>query len=193
MKHYKLIKKYAKKLIKKIAIKRKKRFVVLQQHPVFAFKPSISICVLGETFFLEHSLSAKNQVEENDGKIVFTGDLDAFNQNVRLWLYEYAKQKAYELSHNYAKSLGVDFNKILIKDMKTRWGSCSSKGNISYNWRLVFAPINVFKYLCAHEVAHLVHPHHQPAFWKAVEMLHPTYKQDRQWLKTNSYYLWQYG
>ncbi|CAO4838984.1 MAG: hypothetical protein CNLJKLNK_00898 [Holosporales bacterium] len=85
----------------------------------------------------------------------------------------------------YAKTLGKTVNNITIKDTKTRWGSCSSRQNINYCWRIVFAPSHVVDYLCAHEVAHLVEMNHSPRFWAIVKSLCPDYVECRKWLKNN--------
>jgi len=72
---------------------------------------------------------------------------------------------------------------IGIKSYRTRWGSCHSDGRIYYNWRLVMAPLKVIDYVVAHELCHLKHHNHSPAFWEQVEKLFPDYKEQRSWLR----------
>lgn len=86
----------------------------------------------------------------------------------------------------WAPRLGVNPQRITIKDQKTRWGSCSSKGNITYNWRVVMAPPAVLDYLVVHELAHMLVPNHSQNFWQLVETTLPEYKAHRKWLKDNS-------
>lgn len=85
----------------------------------------------------------------------------------------------------WAPRLGVNPQRITIKDQKTRWGSCSSKGNITYNWRVVMAPPAVLDYLVVHELSHMLVPNHSPKFWQLVETVLPGYKNYRKWLKDN--------
>ena len=82
--------------------------------------------------------------------------------------------------------------KISFKDTKSRWGSCSSKGSIMLNWRLIMAPPSVYKYVIIHELSHLVHMNHGYLFWKLVGELHPSYMNDREWLKKNGHEIRKY-
>ena len=82
--------------------------------------------------------------------------------------------------------------KISFKDTKSRWGSCSSKGSIMLNWRLIMAPPSVYKYVIIHELSHLVHMNHGYLFWKLVGELHPSYMSDREWLNKNGHEIRKY-
>ncbi len=75
--------------------------------------------------------------------------------------------------------------KIRITSARTRWGSCSSKGTLSFTWRLVMCPPEVIDYVVVHELVHLVERNHAARFWAKVEDILPDYKQRRKWLKTN--------
>lgn len=83
----------------------------------------------------------------------------------------------------YHAMTGGDYRRIAIRDQKTRWGSCSSKGTLSFNWRLMLAPPAVLDYVVVHELCHLTHMDHSPAFWQAVEAVCPDYRNLRKWLK----------
>ncbi|MGA2191865.1 MAG: SprT family zinc-dependent metalloprotease [Nitrospirota bacterium] len=82
-------------------------------------------------------------------------------------------------------SNGKRFGRISIRDQKTRWGSCSSKGNLSFNWRLIMAPPKVIEYLVVHELTHREHPNHSKRFWAKVEKRCPGYQEREAWLKEN--------
>lgn len=83
----------------------------------------------------------------------------------------------------FAEKMSVSYNRISIKEMKSRWGSCSSDGNLSFQWRLILAPKTVLDYVVVHELAHRKHMDHSPAFWHEVEKVLPDYKVRRKWLK----------
>ena len=85
----------------------------------------------------------------------------------------------------YAQLLGVTYATISIRDQKTRWGSCSSKGNLSFSWRLILAPPKVLDYVVVHELCHRKEMNHSPRFWVLVESMIPDYKTHRKWLKEN--------
>jgi predicted metal-dependent hydrolase len=104
-------------------------------------------------------------------------------------LEEWLKQKARiifeERTRYYCEKLNLKYNVIRIKEQKTLWGSCSSKGNLNYNWRLVMAPPSVLDYLVVHEVCHLKHRDHSKRYWDFVECVMPDYVDKRKWLKEN--------
>ena len=100
-----------------------------------------------------------------------------------------ARERLAEASDKYAQQIGRDFQKITLRDTKSRWGSCTSDGNLMYSWRLIMAPPDTLDYVAAHEVAHLAHMNHSRKYWSLVEQLFPTYRTHRDWLKTNGQHL----
>ena len=85
----------------------------------------------------------------------------------------------------YARNMGVTYGRISIREQKTRWGSCSSVGNLNYNWKLVLMPPGVLDYVVVHELAHRREMNHSAAFWKVVATWMPDYKKYRKWLRDN--------
>ena len=85
----------------------------------------------------------------------------------------------------YESQLPVHHKKITIRDQKTRWGSCTSSGTLSFNWRLMMAPPHILDYVVVHELCHLIHMNHSPAFWDVVSSLIPDYKECRMWLRVH--------
>ena len=85
----------------------------------------------------------------------------------------------------YAGIMGLSYGNITIRDQKSRWGSCSSTGNLNFSWRLILMPIEVMDYVVVHELAHLMEMNHSKAFWAEVEKVLPDYEVQRKWLKEN--------
>lgn len=85
----------------------------------------------------------------------------------------------------WADRMDVTYGRVTIRDQKTRWGSCSSRGNLNFNWRLLLMPEDVMDYVVVHELAHRREMNHSAAFWKIVETYLPDYRIRRQWLKEN--------
>lgn len=85
--------------------------------------------------------------------------------------------------YEYSQQLGVKFKDVRFKDTRSRWGSASSAGNLSFSWRIIMAPIEVVRYLVAHEVAHLRHMNHSKVFWQTCGELCPKWHEYSKWLK----------
>ena len=83
----------------------------------------------------------------------------------------------------YAKAMGVTYGRISIRSQKSRWGSCSSSGNLNFNWHLVMMPSKVLDYVVIHELAHRIEMNHSKQFWENVSIVCPEYKLRKLWLK----------
>jgi predicted metal-dependent hydrolase len=86
------------------------------------------------------------------------------------------------LADDEADALGVRYDRIEIRDQRSRWGSCSTRGTLSFNWRLVLAPFEVLDYVVVHELCHLREPNHSRRFWRLVESRRPDWRAQREWL-----------
>lgn len=94
-----------------------------------------------------------------------------------------ARDALSEASDRYAALLGKGYNRITLRDTRSRWGSCSSSGGLMYSWRLIMAPAPVLDYVAAHEVAHLAQMNHSDRFWAEVTRIHGPYAAPRRWLR----------
>jgi predicted metal-dependent hydrolase len=97
-----------------------------------------------------------------------------------------------EVAEAEAARLGLRYASIQIRDQRTRWGSCSPRGTLTFNWRLVLAPHAVLDYVVVHELCHLREPNHGPGFWRLVEQARPGYKVPRAWLRRHGHELLAY-
>ena len=96
---------------------------------------------------------------------------------IRKWLQGEARKILKERLDLYAARMGVRVNAFKLSSARTRWGSCSSKGNINLSWRLIFFPMEVIDYVVVHELAHLTELNHSPRFWSRVEEILPDHRQ----------------
>jgi predicted metal-dependent hydrolase len=103
-------------------------------------------------------------------------------QVMRDWYIGRAKEKILPRVKRFANDLGVEFASAKIVDNRFRWGSCSTKDNVSFNWRLIKAPIYVVDYVIVHELAHLLEANHTPRFWNIVRTQSPKMEKAKQWL-----------
>ncbi len=110
----------------------------------------------------------------------FDGDL---RELVRGWIKERAGEVIRTEAESLAAEIGVHFKRLTIRDQRTKWGSCSKRGNLSFNWRLILFPPTVLRYVVIHELCHIRHFNHSPQFWALVEEHDPSYRRSVQWLK----------
>ncbi len=90
----------------------------------------------------------------------------------------------------YQNLLGPKPRAVRVKEFRGQWGSASRRGNLSFNWRLLLAPLEVLDYVVVHELTHLEHLNHSPRFWSRIEQILPDYKPRRQWLTAHGQFLW---
>jgi hypothetical protein len=102
------------------------------------------------------------------------------------WYRQQARRVLEARLAHYTQVTGLQHKKLRISSARTRWGSCSSRGTLSFPWRLVMAPPEVIDYVVVHELCHLAHPNHSPAFWARVAGILPEYKAQRAWLKKHA-------
>lgn len=102
---------------------------------------------------------------------------------------EKARERIAERAAYYAPILGVTYGRITIRDQKTRWGSCSSKGNLNFTWKLILAPPEILDYVVVHELCHRLEMNHSERFWNHVRRVLPDYQERRAWLKKNGWLL----
>jgi len=93
-----------------------------------------------------------------------------------------ARELVHMLCEEEGDALGVRWSRIEIRDQRSRWGSCSTRGTLSFNWRLVLAPYEVLDYVVVHELCHLREPNHSRRFWRLVEARRPGWRTHRDWL-----------
>lgn len=103
-----------------------------------------------------------------------------------------ARDRLQAAVERYAGMVERPFGRMTLRDTRSRWGSCSAEGNLMFSWRLILAPREILDYVAAHEVAHLVHMDHSPAFWSVVGDIFPGYRAERQWLRREGHGLHRY-
>ena len=103
-----------------------------------------------------------------------------------------ARDRLVAASDRYSAQIGRRYDRIALRDTRSRWGSCSSQGTLSYSWRLIMAPPDVLNYVAAHEVCHLDQMNHSRAFWSLVEQIYPGFEVPRRWLRAEGEALHSY-
>ena len=133
--------------------------------------------------------SKKSWIEKNLAKIderqKVLDEVQPFTEEEIKALAEKAKVIISERVRYYAPKIGVTYNRITIRSQRTRWGSCSSKGNLNFNCLLALFPIEVIDSVVVHELCHRKHMNHSPQFYAEIEKVFPEYKKWHKWLKDN--------
>ena len=122
-------------------------------------------------------------VEETDANAQSTTQSLLLN-----WYLTHAEKRLTEKTQRWAEIIGVEPNTVSVKGYKSRWGSCSIQGDISYNWRIILAPHHIVDYVIIHELCHMLEHNHSARFWSHVEQYAPDWRRCRDWLKRNNLY-----
>ena len=160
-------------------------------HEVTSFSHGSDLPFLDNIYKIQHS-KLLTRFRLVDNILHITGAQERISSIVIEWLKIQAHQHLTMVSHKMAEQLGVTIKDVKIKELKTRWGSCSSRKTLNYSWRVIMAPAHVAEYLCAHEVSHLIEMNHSHRFWSLVRSICPHYKESRRWLRTEGKKLFAY-
>lgn len=126
-------------------------------------------------------------------RLVVTGPVEHAPRRLKDWLAAEAGRDLDQRVNYHARNLVLRARRISVRDQKSRWGSCSSDGLLSFSWRLILAPPLVLDYVAAHEVAHLAEMNHGPRFWRLVERTMPRLEEAKLWLRSHGMDLYRYG
>lgn len=160
-----------------------------------AFKPKEYISgeafpYLGKNYRLKVISGRTPSVKLKNGYLVATvSDTESQQKTVKTllvnWYRSQAEVRLREKTARLSKIVGVSPSSVSVRNYKSRWGSCSSNGDITYNWKIILAPHRIVDYVVVHELCHLLEHNHSPHYWKHVERHFPDRKECREWLRTN--------
>ena len=154
------------------------------RHPV---EPGSRICVEGSAYSLELVQASRIRMELEGGICRLQLPEPENEAQVRAALKQALSKMALvrirERLEFYAPRIGVSFGRVTIRDQRSRWGSCSAKHNLNFNWKLIMAPPQVLDYVVIHELCHRIEFNHSPRFWALVQAQMPEYEAWKKWLK----------
>ncbi len=155
-------------------------------------KDGAKINISGREYIICHTGNLRGITTLNDNILSVSGEQKFINKKVKDFLKSEAKREISKIAAEHHKNMGVKYQNITLRDTTSRWGSCSQNGNLSFSWRLIFAPYEVLRYVVIHELAHLREMNHSKNFWDIVAKFDANYKQHRKWLKANGKLLHSY-
>ncbi|GAB5467321.1 MAG: SprT family zinc-dependent metalloprotease [Rhodospirillales bacterium] len=157
------------------------------------FAPGSRLPLHGEEAEIRHCRNARRGVWREPGALNVSGPLEHLPRRVETHCRAEAQRLLQEAVRAKAARIDRRPGRVSLRASRSRWGSCSPKGDLSFCWRLVFAPPEVLDYVAAHEVAHLAHMNHSPAFWRVCAELVEDIAGPRRWLAKHGASLWRYG
>ncbi len=128
-----------------------------------------------------------------EGRLLVGGPAEAASAAIGRWYRREARQRLSRVTACEAEALGVRPAKISIRDPRTRWGSCTTAGAISYSWRLVICPLSVLDYVVVHELCHLQIHDHSKAFWELLSKARPRWAEQAEWLRRHALEIGSYA
>ena len=149
------------------------------------FTPGETFWYLGEQYPLEW-VDRKKPLLDLDGTFLLASHAQQQAKDVFIaWYRQETRHIVQQFIDRYVNAYGFKVTKVRITSARTRWGSCSGKGNLNFTYRLCMAPLSVVEYVVVHELAHLKVHNHSRAFWAEVGQILPGYQKQRSWLKHN--------
>jgi predicted metal-dependent hydrolase len=136
--------------------------------------------IFGEAYTIENTITEKPRIDYNEKKIYLNCENPSHHQIILSQLKKLLNIKIRSIVEGYASKFGFKPNKILIKRQQTKWGSCSSKKNITLNLKLVCLPEQTIRYIIFHELTHLRYKRHNQVFWQIISQEFPNYKEQEQ-------------
>ena len=161
------------------------------------FEDGVRIPLLGREYTVFHDPKFKGVATKEEAgirlEIRMGGRPEHFARRLGDWLRKEAKAEIYPRAVEMAAQLDRKIGRVTVRDTKSRWGSCAPNGNLSFSWRLILTPEWVLDYVVAHEVSHLRHMDHSPAFWQTVNTFDVRCDAARAWLNNEADQLQRYG
>jgi predicted metal-dependent hydrolase len=140
---------------------------------------------LGETYRLAVADNMPSAIELKDTLTIDKKALPAAREMISAWYKDQALRVFRERCAFFAVQTGLRPQAVKLTNALTRWGSCSPRGTVRINWKLIMAPLEIIDYLIVHELAHLKHRNHSCQYWETVERILPDYRMHRKWLRDN--------
>lgn len=146
------------------------------------------ICYQGKKITLVDKVSNQKKIikTKNRLEIFYDSQKSAVRKNLIInWLKSEAKSYLSKRIIFLSNKIDIKYKSVFIKSYRSRWGCCSSKGEIFLNWKLIMLPKQVIDYVIIHELAHIIFPNHSKYFWELVEKKCPNYTKSKEWLSKN--------
>ena len=164
--------------------------------PPMPFKNETNLPIFGDTvrISIAHNPALKRTtLKQHDDVLEVKTYQDDPTNRITSHLKKLARAGLADIATDKAEVIKKEIATVTVRDTKSRWGSCSREGELSFSWRLIFAPYDAIDYVVAHEVAHLIHMDHSKNFWTLCKQLSCNYTEGKYWMKEHGNELMRYG
>ncbi len=158
--------------------------------PLVLIRHNASLLIMGKRMKIIFEEGNFNRVYIKNNKIIIVSHKDSHKKIFKKWIVHQILNQSKNYVDIISKSLNLNIKDLKISNSFSYWGSCNSAGIIHLNWRLIFAPTKILKYIIVHELCHLKEFNHTKNFWMLVKRFCPDYKNQILWLKQNDSYLY---
>lgn len=169
-----------------VSKKRKEYLQFRRKVPDRNLEEGSKISVLGDEKQVIVEKRRSNEVTDNIRLARHLVERTSVEDQLEKALRDLAREKIEQKVEEYRDEIDESHEKIYLRNQQTRWGSCSGKGNLSFNWRLVLGPEKVLEYVVVHELVHLEESNHNEEFWSRVREIYPDYREANKWLSEES-------
>jgi predicted metal-dependent hydrolase len=167
------------------------RAVAERPRELFLERPG-TVWLAGEPVPVSYREAGRPVAALQDGRLVVGGTATAAAAAIERWYRRESHRRLQEAAEPEAARLGVRYQSIGVRDQRTRWGSCSRVGRLSFSWRLVLAPSDILAYVVLHELCHLREFNHSRSFWRLLESVRPDWREQAAWLRLHGHELHEY-
>jgi len=157
----------------------------MERMPDHDIRENGSLNVLGDQKSIKVEKRRSGAVEDDIFLAEHLAERNSLREQLEKRLREHARERIMEKIKEYIHEIDGEYNKVFIRDQDTRWGSCSSRNNLNFNWRLILGPEHVMEYVVVHELVHLEIDNHGPRFEARIDELFDEREQSEKWLQEN--------
>jgi hypothetical protein len=162
------------------------------RQPLLGLVQPGTVWLAGERLAVERGRGEKSVANRNGSTLRISGPPDQIAGAIDRWYRREARERIEDSVAREAARLGISYERVSIRDQRTRWGSCSSRGTLSFSWRLVLSPPAVLEYVVAHELLHVREPNHSRRFWALLDRHRPGWREEAAWLRRHGHEVLDY-
>jgi hypothetical protein len=162
------------------------------RRPVLGLAQPGTVWLAGERLRVVSGDGVKSVANRSGTTLRVSGPAEDVAGAIDRWYRREARERIEASVALQSARLGIPYERVSIRDQRTRWGSCSSRGTLSFSWRLVLSPLDVLEYVVVHELLHVKQANHSRAFWALLDLHRPHWREDAQWLRRHGHELLDY-